>query len=621
MVDFLDTENSIVIRSERLLETDQDLSALESDVEEQLIVQDLLYCLMGANGSYVCPGSSGRYEIMCRMRAASKGFVELVLPICNDVAVVKSFCDARLAFSNGQVIHAMCAAIRTVMAEYIQMVAKMESYRRLTLALLLSNLQMPSQLIRVLALLVTDVGSKKGCPALSVVYTCMSEFKGSVEIRKMLQYVFQTSAAPLLSFVEKWIYNGVIDDPFDEFFIRINEAVSPETLGTDYETQFWDNRFDLVRERLPQSSFLPKSAIDKIMFAGKSIAVLTICGLKMRKMAKLTLQALQRETVLDSARLNSSGRLVSALRSEYNLMKYLKMFHSVFLIGRGDWFHRFVDQASQLMKQPRGRIRLPALDTIVALSLPSGMSDVFYAVFEDELLIDTIRRIHDPIAPAKKHAQPFTSSWDYVNLCARVEWPLSLVFTDVIQRKYQLLFRTLIVWRRLEVKLGRCWREPTGIRQFDRIRYAMQLFVAGYLNFTSALVAHPQWDKCVNAIQETSSIEKVFQHHEEALDITLRGFFLTDAKSFELLTAIAHSISQFIEELKKWRITVSAAGTTMTAKIRHGKPMTMFFNIFEKKVQNLIQQLISVAHKDSNRLCTDFVQWININDAYFRSVD
>ena len=178
----------------------------------------------------------------------------------------------------------------------------------------------------------------------------------------------------------------------------------------------------------------------------------------------------------------------------------------------------------------------------------------------------------------------------------------------------------MVTWKRLEKKLGHCWKLATGIRQFDRIRYAMQLFVTGYLNFTSTLVVHPQWAKTMDTLQTTSSIESVFQLHESALDSAMKGFFLTDPKCFELLTAIANAISQFIDEMKKWRVTVSSSGISMAAKLRHGKPMIKFFNVFEEKVQHLIQQLIAMANREANRLYTDFVQWININDAYFHSV-
>jgi gamma-tubulin complex component 2 len=405
----------------------------------------------------------------------------------------------------------------------------MESYRRLTLALLASNLQVPAQSLRALALLLNDLDDKRGCPALTEISRYLASFKGSQQIRKLLQFIFQSSAIPLLNFVEKWIYDGVVDDPFDEFFIRINDTISPEVLGPEYEGQFWQRRFEVVEDRVPKGSFLSKSAIEKIAFAGKAIAVLTICGLKMPKVSKLTLQALQRETVLDTARLNSSLRLVTALRERYELVRVLDVFHAVCLARRGDWLHRFLQQASQVMKQQRDHIYLPALDSALSVSLPANAHGIFSAVMEETPVVDQVRRIHSVSVtnPSGKRPHerpsPFSSSWDLFNLSARIEWPLSLVFTDTIQKKYQLLFRTVLVWRRLEKKLGKCWKKPTGIRQFDRIRHSMTLFVTGYLSFTSTVIVQAQLTVAEDGIRKTSDIEDIFRIHEEALDNAMKG--------------------------------------------------------------------------------------------------
>jgi hypothetical protein len=56
--DFLENELSIIIKPEqKLSDIDTDITALPSEVEEQVIVKDCLYCLIAANGSilYCCP--------------------------------------------------------------------------------------------------------------------------------------------------------------------------------------------------------------------------------------------------------------------------------------------------------------------------------------------------------------------------------------------------------------------------------------------------------------------------------------------------------------------------------------------------------------------------------------
>lgn len=216
---------------------------------------------------------------------------------------------------------------------------------------------------------------------------------------------------------------------------------------------------------------------------------------------------------------------------------------------------------------------------------------------------------------------PFVSSWDYFSIGVKVEWPLSLVFTNTIQRKYQLLFGTLIIWRGLAKKLGNCWSNPIGIRQFDRIRYAMQLFVAGYLSFTSTVIIQAKWSQMQNFIHGNSDIEDVFRIHEDTLDFAVKGFFLTDAKCVEFLTFIARSCSQFLQELKKWRVTMNRRRISREAKIRQGKPMITFFDVFEQKVQGFTQNLIALSNREADPMDIDFVSWINVNEAYAHLAD
>jgi hypothetical protein len=108
----------------------------------------------------------------------------------------------------------------------------------------------------------------------------------------------------------------------------------------------------------------------------------------------------------------------------------------------------------------------------------------------------------------------------------------------------------------------------------------------------------------------------VFRIHEDVLDFAMKGFFLTDPKCVEFLMSIANSCFQFLQELRKWRVTVNRSGISQEAKIRHGKPMITFFNVFEQKVQGFIQNLNALSNREADPMYTEFVTWINVNGAY-----
>jgi hypothetical protein len=87
------------------------------------------------------------------------------------------------------------------------------------------------------------------------------------------------------------------------------------------------------------------------------------------------------------------------------------------------------------------------------------------------------------------------------------------------------------------------------------------------------------------------------------------------------LNSIANACAQFTIELKKWKKTVENKGVTPELKIRHGKSMKTFYDVFEKKVQQSIQNLISLSNREANQMYESFVRWININDTYALAVD
>lgn len=616
--EWLEDDSAIIIASQvEAATTDTDLTLLPSEVEEQVIVNDLLFCLVGAVGSYIKPNQSGSYAIACRMHDSISSFVNQVLPVCDDYAIIRKYSEGHFAFVHGRVIHALCAAIRTVSSEYLQLISKLEAHRRLTLPLLIANIQSPGELLRVLSSLIVQINDKRGCQVISVIHTFLSSFRGSQQLRKLLLYLFQAATAPLLAFVERWIYNGVVDDPFEEFFIRVNDTITPELLEGDYEKEFWDHKYELVERRLPRVAFLSKQAIEHILRAGKSIAVLTMCGLKMPQAPKLSLDSLQRETTLDSASLNASLYLATALRDRYDLMKYLRAFHAIFLFGRGDWFSNFIKLANQIMKNDVEHVHLPALDASLVASLPPEYKEYFIASMDNERILEQVTQVHSVGRknPSGKSGKSGSSkiSWDYFDVTAKIEWPISLVFTSTIQTKYQMIFKTLALWQLIEHKLSKRWKKSTQVREFDHYCHSMQLFATGFIGYTATLVISPSWNELNEGIQSAISIEKIFKIHEESLDKVLNGLFLLDKKVFELLIYISQICRIFVNELKKWSKMVSMQELVNDVDKRNlGAPLIKLYNGFKNAVKDLIKKL----NDKGPTIFKDFTNWINVNEIY-----
>jgi gamma-tubulin complex component 3 len=73
--------------------------------------------------------------------------------------------------------------------------------------------------------------------------------------------MLQNVSKPLYEMLQRWIYEGELDDPYGEFFVACNNAASEEEL--------WQTKYSIREDMLP--SFLSKEMAQKIFSIGKSL--------------------------------------------------------------------------------------------------------------------------------------------------------------------------------------------------------------------------------------------------------------------------------------------------------------------------------------------------------------
>ena len=72
-----------------------------------------------------------------------------------------------------------------------------------------------------LARLVLEVGNRKGGALLNVVYRIMIN-SSDKQMRELFTFLLDKAAAPYFQMLKRWIFSGVLDDPFNEFFVKEN---------------------------------------------------------------------------------------------------------------------------------------------------------------------------------------------------------------------------------------------------------------------------------------------------------------------------------------------------------------------------------------------------------------
>ena len=117
----------------------------------------------------------------------------------------------------------------------------------------------PLQTLKRLASIVNVCQSQKGGALTSAVY----EFNhhGDTGVRKLVKRILESVCHPLYNMLMRWITDGELDDPYQEFFIEARADVAGDRM--------WHEKYQVRNEMVP--SFISKSQAKKILGTGKSI--------------------------------------------------------------------------------------------------------------------------------------------------------------------------------------------------------------------------------------------------------------------------------------------------------------------------------------------------------------
>jgi gamma-tubulin complex component 2 len=125
-----------------------------------------------------------------------------------------------------------------------------------------------------LARLTKEAGNKKGGALLNVIHRLMIS-SSDKSIRDLFEFLLEKASQPYLHMLKKWVFHGMLEDPFGEFIIKENRNCRKENIERDFNDQYWQDRFTYREEMLPV--FLVKYK-EKILHSGKYLNVIRECG-------------------------------------------------------------------------------------------------------------------------------------------------------------------------------------------------------------------------------------------------------------------------------------------------------------------------------------------------------
>lgn len=219
--------------------------------QESAVVEDLLYVLVGVDGRYITAqplaGRQNRtFLVDPNLDLSIRELVNRILPVAASYSTVTRFIEEKSSFEYGQVNHALAAAMRTLVKEYLILVTQLEQLHRqglLSLQKLWFYIQPAMRTIDILASLATSVdkGECVGGSTLSLLHDRSFNYTGDSQAQELCLYLTKAASAPYFEILEKWIYRGIIHDPYSEFMVEEHE-LRKEKIQEDYNDKYWDQR-------------------------------------------------------------------------------------------------------------------------------------------------------------------------------------------------------------------------------------------------------------------------------------------------------------------------------------------------------------------------------------------
>ena len=267
---------------------------------------------------------------------------------------------------------------------------------------------------------------------------------------------------------------------------------SDDAPGDDGGEREWHRGFQVSLEALPPGVELP--AAEAALFAGRAVRVLTrprgefaggsLLPDAVASRATEALRGLARvegegndgefdrlafESTVEGIRAPVAARLGELVVRDAKLAKHLEALRSYHLLGRGDFFQSFFEEAASLLALP------PRANTAEAdAAAPFAAAALKSSAFDDPLLPRFRLRFVSPGGGVSDEGNgagaggssqkrgpnvrvPSYDGWDGLELEYATPWPLGLLLTRSVQRRYNHLFQYLFRLRRAALALDDAW--------------------------------------------------------------------------------------------------------------------------------------------------------------------
>lgn len=537
------------------------LSSFGVSAQEALLVQDLLHVLLGAPGRYVSLRGGGGGEIQTGSGGKEAAAFEVdpcdpslgvlaarVAPCGLAYKRVEGLCRRLERHEFGLCAQALAARARALLQEYLIVVAQLESEQkgsRLSLQRLWFLLQPALRALHALRALLCEVDARgaTGGQLLNVLHDALLR-SGDGGEKALLESLMFAASAPYFGMLSKWVFSGVLNDPYDEFLVRCDGAPAQEGAAGGRGAAQWERRYAVEPSRVP---FCLQSAAGAVLTAGRYLNSVRECGRDIECPFACELSLAMGEgaylPLIHRAAAFASNTLLKLLLVEHRLAERLQTIKRYFLLEAGDFLGGFLDIAQQELRKEVSRIRRPRVQQLLNVCLLDAHRDSVMAAFASRNLLQHLDAIHQygDAAPAPEVGRLVYDTADLKGLEAfvldmEVPWPVNMVLSRRAMAKYQLLFRHLFYCKHVERALFGTWRRHQGVKELRigatlragfALRHRMLHLMQNLVYYMMVEVVEPRWHRLLEQVYSARDVDELLQRHGDFQDGCLKDCLLT----------------------------------------------------------------------------------------------
>ncbi|KAL3468964.1 Spc98 family-domain-containing protein [Aspergillus californicus] len=422
------------------------LRELSTDMQEKAILDDLLFVFMGFEGQYIHyhaqydPATEKdrltgpAFQLPSGLDPTLRDLTRSMLKMATHYSALEAFVEMQSRSEYGAVSHALCAAIRKLLKDYLILVAQLESQLfnnpNFTLHVLHLHTMPTSQclaqlyslgqeLLRRNGLLDQDLdesiddfddvdnileqlreggdlvpgamSSKRMCKGgnvLRLLTERLATFSGDPTTKTLLETLLRESSRPYMTMLNEWLHHGGIKDPHAEFLVKEQKWIKREKLEEDYTDEYWEKRYTIRDNEVPPQL---DSVRDKVLLAGKYLNVVRECGgvdvSKAVKDAPKTLDDPRFLENVNAAYTYANASLLNLLLTKNSLTTRFRSLKHYFFLDRSDFFSYFLELGASELRKPAKNVNESKLQSLLDLVLRQPGSIAAQDPFKEDVKV------------------------------------------------------------------------------------------------------------------------------------------------------------------------------------------------------------------------------------------